>query len=255
VTNASQPIIVCVPLRHLLTGLQQALEHARKSDEEWDTEKLAEIVSREFAFLRPFHTVRVDRGAISGGDFEEILVIEYHPPALRDAEASERRFRQATKKAERGHVRQAQPELRKLVQEFPEVAKYHRALGQAHFVLGEHEEAEDEFLRSLALHPTDPDALTLLGNLYVRRGFPAKAIPLYQQSLASVRNVYALTNLGAAFAETGRLDEAIDSLREAVREDAKHPNAWFGLGLALSRKEDHGASLIRVLSSRWTPSS
>ena len=198
---------VFTPLSHLLPPVQQALEEARQPDG-WDEQRLNQIIRHEFGFLGPFTAARIERGVPSRPPDEEVLVIEFSPPAGRDLVAAERRFGKATTRAQRGEVRQVLEDLKQLVADFPEVAKYHRALGQAHLVLEEHGDAEGELLSSLALDPRDPDALTLLGNLYTKSKAPAKAIPLYERSLQIQRNVYALTNLGAALAETGRPKES-----------------------------------------------
>jgi len=224
------------PLADLLPSVRQALEEAR-SAQGWDADKLNQVIRNQYGFLGAFTSARVERSEIAGRGSEDVLFIEFSPPEGRDLVAAERRFEQASNRATRGEVRPALAAYKKLAEEFPEVAKYHRALGQAHLTLGDLDHAEDSLLRSLAVDPRDADALTLLGNLYTKRERPADAIPLYERSLKLRRNVYALTNLGAAFAETGRLQEAVSSFREAVREDMQYPNAWFGLGLSLSRLE------------------
>lgn len=171
---------------------------------------------------------------------EDILFVSFRPPEGRDLPKAEDRFQKATARADKGEVKEAQRDFKKLVADFPEIAKYHRALGQASLVLQDYDRAEDELLRSLALDPRDPGALTLLGNLYARRGTPAKAIPLYRRSLALEPNVYAFTNLGAALVETGQVDAGVEVLRQAITQDPSYPNAWYGLGLALSRKQGLG---------------
>jgi Tfp pilus assembly protein PilF len=101
-------------------------------------------------------------------------------------------------------------------------------------VLSDLDAAEDHFLHALALDPRDVDALTLLGNLYMQRERAADAIPLYERSIALQPSVYALANLGAALAKTNRVPEAIASFHRAIAVDDTYPNAWYGLGLALS---------------------
>lgn len=226
--------LAVTPLVDLLPSVRQSLEEAR-TPQGWDVDKLNQAIRNHFDFLGAFTSARIESRDIAGTGPEDVLVLEFSPPEGRDLAAAERRFEQASNRATRGDVRPALAAYKKLAREFPEVAKYHRALGQAHLTLGDLDEAEDSLLRSLALDPRDADALTLLGNLYTKRERPADAIPLYERSLKLRRNVYALTNLGAAFAETGRLQEAVSSFREAVREDLQYPNAWFGLGLSLSR--------------------
>ncbi len=223
-----------VRLADLLPPFRDELEEARTEDG-WDTIRLQKAVGQAFGFLGAYTSARVESPEGAGAD--ELLVLEFSPPQDRDVAGAERRFRRATSDAESGKVRAALPALEGLIKEFPEVAKYHRALGQAHLVIGDFDRAEDSMLRSLSLNPTDPDALTLLGNLYVKRERPAEAIPLYERSIAIQRNVYALNNLGAAYAEVGETDRALATLRAASEEDPKYPNTWFGIGLLLSRLE------------------
>ena len=229
--------IAVTPLADLLPSVRQALEEAR-SGEGWEAGRLNQAIRNHFGFLGAFTSARIESRKLEGQQgLEEVLVLEFSPPEGRDLAAAERRYEQASNRANRGEVRPALATYKKLAKEFPEVAKYHRALGQAHLTLGDLDDAEDSLLRSLALNPRDEDGLTLLGNLYTKRQRWLDAIPLYELSLKMRRNVYALTNLGAALAKTGRVQEAISCLREAVREDSSYPNAWYGLGLALSQLE------------------
>ena len=231
------PLRVVVRLSDLLPEFRDSIEVAR-TNAGWDDVILQQAIRRSFDFLAPYTIARVERLSPDGGEADEFLVLDFSGAGVRDVPGTERAFAKATRQAERGDVKGALGELERIVREIPEVAKYHRALGQAYFVLNRPGEAEDELLRSLALDPRDPDALTLLGNLYARSGRPAKAVALYRRSIELMPNVYALTNTGAALAELGELDEAIASLRRAIDIDVKYPNAWWGLGLALSRKED-----------------
>jgi tetratricopeptide (TPR) repeat protein len=231
--------VIFVRLSDLLPRFQEAL-YAARAGGQWDTEILRRVIAHEFDFLGPFVSARVERGGIDGHDADDLLVLEFTPPEPRDLAAAERAFSKATARAERGDVGGAISELQRLAQSFPEISKYRRALGQAYLALEDWDRGEDELLKSLALDPRDPDALTLLGNLYARKGQPEKAIPLYRRSLELQRNVYALTNVGAAIAETGNKEEAIQLFREAVALNGQFPNAWYGLGLMLSQLQDLG---------------
>jgi tetratricopeptide (TPR) repeat protein len=225
--------VVIAPISGLLPSVRSAVKEALQPDG-WNNTKLNEIVRSEFGFLGPFiHATIEDRSSGDGPD-EPWLILEFTPPEDRDLGAAEQAFDRATRRAERGEVRPAQKTLRKLVTEFPEIAKYHRALGQTYLVLSDLDDAEDHFLHALALDPRDVDALTLLGNLYMQRERAADAIPLYERSIALQPSVYALANLGAALAKTNRVPEAIASFHRAIAVDDTYPNAWYGLGLALS---------------------
>lgn len=231
-----EPITVVVPLADLLPAFRDSIEQARTSDG-WDEAQLLRAIQREFDFLAPHTSARIDEVSTDSGN-QEVLILAFSPPETRDLVRLERAFAKATRRAERGDAKGAIPELERVVDEAPEVAKYRRALGQAYLVAGDSERAEDELLRSLALDPRNGDALTLLGNLYMQAGRPDRALPLYERSAEIETNVYAVTNAGAALAKLGRIDEAIATFRRATDIDAGYPNAWYAIGLALSQKQE-----------------
>lgn len=221
----------------LLPEYQAALSEAR-TDTGWDQQKLNQIVAHHYDFLGAYVSARVERVASEDGGTAEYLIVEFRPPQGRNLERAERLFQNATQRAGRGDVRGVIPELKRLVAEFPEISKYHQALGQAYLETDDLERAEDELLQALRLDPCLEDALTLLANVYQKRGSPELAIPLYRRSIELRRNVYALSNLGAVLAQTGDLPGAIATLEQAVAEDSTYANAWYGLGLALYRTDD-----------------
>lgn len=223
-----------VRLADLLPPFRTELEAARTAAG-WDSGRLQAAINRAFGFLGAFTSARVEAG--TGPEGDDVLHLEFTAPPGRDFATADKRFRKATRAAENGSARTALPALLDLAKEYPEVAKFHRAIGQAYLVLGDFESAEDAMLRSLSLDPLDADALTLLGNLYAKRDRPTDAIPLYKRSIALTRNVYALNNLGAAYAEIGDTERALATLKEASTVDPDYPNTWFGIGLTLSRLE------------------
>ncbi len=172
------------------------------------------------------------------GQPAEYLVVEFRPPQGRDLDKAERLFQRATRRADQGEIREALPELKRLVAQFPEVAKYHQTLGLAHLELENLDAAEDELLRALRLDPRLEAALTTLANVYQKRGKPELAIPLYRCSIELRPTVYALSNLGAVLAQTGDIPQAITVLTEATQVDPAFPKAWYGLGLALCKTGD-----------------
>lgn len=229
---------IIVRLSDLLPPFRDSIELAR-IDGGWDERRLSAAVANHFGFLGAFTSAEIHlREREHDTADEEYLVLDFSPPPERDLAAAARRFKKATRDAEAGRVQAALPELARLAEEFPEVAEYHRALGQAFLVTDDLGRAEDSTLRSLSLNPLDVNALTLLGNLYVRQKRHRDAVPLYERSLALERNLYALNNLGAVQAELGDIPQALATLREASQLDPKYPNTWFGIGLALSRLED-----------------
>jgi tetratricopeptide (TPR) repeat protein len=221
-----------VELTSLLPDYQAALNEARTATG-WDPQKLNQIVAHEYGFLGAFISARVETVTRETGQTAEYLVVEFRPPQDRDLEKAERLFQKVTRRANQGDVRGALPDLKRLVAQFPEVAKYHQILGLAHLELENLDAAEDELLRALRLDPRLDAALTTLANVYQKRGKPDLAIPLYRRSIELRPTAYALSNLGAVLAQTGDLPQAITVLTEATRVDPAFPKAWYGLGLAL----------------------
>jgi len=224
-------------LTDLVLEFQVALNEARTADG-WDQQKLAQIVAHEYGFLGPFLSARVETVTAETGEPVEFLVVEFRPPPRRNVEKAERLFQRATRQADQGDVQGALPDLKRLVTQFPEVPKYHQTLGLAHLELTDLDAAEDELLRALRLDPRLEAALTLLANVYQKKGAPQTAIPLYRRSIELRRTVHALSNLGAVLAETGELPQAIATLEEATEVDPTFPKAWYGLGLALYKTGD-----------------
>ena len=94
-------------------------------------------------------------------------------------------------------------------------------------------------LRGTALSAADPEdtlkqAISLHG-----KGDIEGAIPLYQQYLKQrPGQPIALSNLGAAYARTGRYEEAIESYRAALRVQPNVPQVELNLGLAYYKSGD-----------------
>ncbi len=228
--------LVVVRVGDLQPDFQSAVLEAYE-DGNWNVSRLQKAVAHEFDFMGPWVDVSVD-DASPGKPEASQLTLRFNPPVQRDFADAEKRFGKATRRAERGDVSGAVGDLTDLVAAWPEVAKYWRALGQAHLVLEAWESSEDALLKSLAIDPLDPDSMTLLGNLYARRGKADRAVALYRRSLELDRNVYAMTNVGAMLSKAGQPDEALRVFREAVQLDPAYANAWYGLGLTLANRRE-----------------
>jgi tetratricopeptide (TPR) repeat protein len=235
--NAGNPqTITVVRINDLLPELRDALTEARNSGD-LRSKRIREVIADHFDFLGPFIVAKIETRDVGGGQ-EDFLVLSFTPPKGRDLGRAERAFDRASQQAGVGRLEPARRVFEKLTQDFPEVAKYHRALGQTYLELGDLDAAETHLLHSLKLNPRDTNSLTLLGNILARSRRHEDAIPLYQRSLALDQNVYAQSNLAVALAETGRTPEAVEAFEAALALDPSYPNAWFGLGLALSRTRE-----------------
>jgi tetratricopeptide (TPR) repeat protein len=227
---------VLVHIRDLQPDLQTAIV-ATFANGQWDMAKLQQVIGHEFDFLGPFTTVAIGKPSEDTPENTQ-LILSFEAPNGRDFAAAEKAFGKATRRGERGELTGAAEDLQRLISDWPEVAKYWRALGQARLVLEDWDKSEDALLKSLSLDPLDADAMTLLGNLYAKRNKRDRALALYRRSLELDRSVYALNNAGAMLAKLGEPAESLTLFREAVVLDPTFPNAWYGLGLTYANMKD-----------------
>lgn len=82
--------------------------------------------------------------------------------------------------------------------------------------------------------PDDPDALHLLGVLRCASGDPESAVSLIERSIElDGGSAKQFLNLGNAFKEQGKLDQATLALRRATELDPVFDDAWFNYGVVL----------------------
>jgi tetratricopeptide (TPR) repeat protein len=94
--------------------------------------------------------------------------------------------------------------------------------------------AEQSYRRAIELDPSLANAVTNLGNLRFRRGFPDEAEKLYRQALEiDATQPEAYYNLGFLCYERGDADSAIGWFRKALDHDPSFADAHFNLAMAL----------------------
>ncbi len=95
-------------------------------------------------------------------------------------------------------------------------------------------EAETEYRRIIALHPSFAEAHNALGIALQQQGRSEEAIQTFQQAL-SLKPDYAGArgNLGAALLALGRRDEAISVFEAALAQDPSSPDILYNLGWAM----------------------
>jgi tetratricopeptide (TPR) repeat protein len=95
-------------------------------------------------------------------------------------------------------------------------------------------QAEDMYRRATELDPELANALTNLGNVRFRRGFPADAEGLYKKALAiDADQPEAYYNLGFLYYERGDAKAAVPCFARAVETDPAFADAHFNLAMAL----------------------
>jgi protein O-GlcNAc transferase len=119
-----------------------------------------------------------------------------------------------------------------------------------HHQAGRLAEAEPLYKQALNLNPEHPDALHLLGVLYSQSGRHDEAIDLIGQAIAVKDSPIFHNNLGMAYKNTGRFAEAEASFRRALALKADDPGAHFNLGCVLGdtdRREEAVAEFKRAV--------
>lgn len=93
--------------------------------------------------------------------------------------------------------------------------------------------------------PKDPRGHLALGYQYLRRGEKDKALREYQeaQKLAKPDDLSVLFNLGLAYKEIGKKDEAISYLEKVVKKNKWHFLAQYNLALLYADKKEYEKSL------------
>ena len=122
-----------------------------------------------------------------------------------------------------------------------------RLLAQAikHHRVGRLAEAERSYRAVLNLIPRHADASHLLGILYLLDGRPQLALPLiYDAMQAQPNNPVVLNNLGAAFRNVGRADDAANCFRRALEIDPNFVDALTNHGTVLHDKGDLQGALV-----------
>jgi tetratricopeptide (TPR) repeat protein len=128
------------------------------------------------------------------------------------------------------------------------------AKAMEHHRAGRLGEAEKHYRVALLLAPRHPDALRLLGALYLQQSKPNDALPLLQTvSQIQPNDPEILTNFGTALGDIGRGKDAIIHFRQALTIDPSFADALLGLGNVLYRDGEPLAALdcyAKALASR-----
>jgi tetratricopeptide (TPR) repeat protein len=117
-----------------------------------------------------------------------------------------------------GNYEEALREFSAAVAISPNIADLHLALGRNYRYLEQYDLAVEEFNRANALNPSDPLPDTYTSRTYATVGEFAKAVQYAQQAVKDdPANPNWYGNLGVMFARNQQNQEAVDSLRLAIR--------------------------------------
>ena len=114
--------------------------------------------------------------------------------------------------------------------------------------------ARDAYSRALGLVPDHPDALQLLGTVWLQLGDAKEAATYLERAAGQLRNQPGVIgNLAHAYFSLGRYDEARESYRKASRLDPR--NVYFQMGIAgclgMQGKLADAETALRKLADRF----
>lgn len=166
---------------------------------------------------------------------------------------SQRRMRVAQAKVELGVAQyyEGNPEaavatLREAIKVDARNWRAHNALAVVYVAKGQTGLAEDEFRRALQLNKGEAEILVNYGAYLAANGRAPEAVERLEEALEDLdyRNTAAiLSNLSFALLQAGRVDDARDRAREAVRRMPTLCQGWFQLGQAEEARNDLEAAI------------
>ncbi len=132
-----------------------------------------------------------------------------------------------------GDLENAAREYRKALAINPGHADAHIELGRILFRQQALEEAEGHFVKAVQCRPDNVNARSNLGNLLARRRRFLEAAEQYRQALRLEPKWTHRVSLGLALLQSGKRDEGLAQLAEAVRLDPDNPDPRYNLARAL----------------------
>jgi tetratricopeptide (TPR) repeat protein len=141
-----------------------------------------------------------------------------------------------------GRVSLGLASLRQAAEVEPQNPLYRNAVGAVLLNVGRFPDAQVEFQKAVELDPTYADAFHNLGSAYAEQGKWEEAIGAYKKALAqtiyaSPENTY--NNLGYAYWALDRRKDAEDAFRAALQLEPRLVPSHFWLGVLL-QKEGRG---------------
>jgi tetratricopeptide (TPR) repeat protein len=180
---------------------------------------------REALRLRPENpATHLDLGQLfwSQGRWEEAAQ-QFAELAQRDPDAAAGHFALGSALCRLGRWHEAAASLRRAVELKPREVPFRHTLGLALYEAGETADALDQYQAASALQPDWPDRLNAFAwgvltgkDAGPRRGAEALEAAKQACQAARFRNALFLNTLAAAYAETGRFEEALQTARKAL---------------------------------------
>ena len=135
----------------------------------------------------------------------------------------------------------------------PQNPLYHNAVGAVLLNVGRYPDAQAEFQKAVELDPTYADAFHNLGSAYAEQGKWEDAIVAYRKALAqtiyaSPENTY--NNLGYAYWALDRRKEAEEAFRAALQLEPKLVPSHFWLAVLLDKDGRKAEAKVHFQAAR-----
>lgn len=129
-------------------------------------------------------------------------------------------------------------ELTRAVEIYPDEPSYHNALGLAYFYKGMYGEAKASIGHAVRLDPEYSEAHLNLSAIHLDERNWQKAIAEAEAALDNIfykTPEFAYVNIGWAYYNMGRNEEAVASYKKAVAQNQRYPQAYYNMGLAYEK--------------------
>jgi protein O-GlcNAc transferase len=143
--------------------------------------------------------------------------------------------------------------LRQAVEIEPRNPLYHNAVGAVLLNIGRHVDAQAEFQKAVELDPTYADAYHNLGSAYAEQAKWEDAIVAYRRALAQTiynRPEATYNNLGYAYWALDRRKEAEEAFRAALQLDSRLVPSHFWLGVLLQKEGRQAEATAHLRAAR-----
>lgn len=160
-------------------------------------------------------------------------------------------YEQALKNMQEQRVSLGIAALQQAISLDPENSVYRNALGVVRLDLRQPAEAQREFEQAVALDGGYAEAHHNLGLAYAEQGRFEQAIAGYRKALSFPTYTtpeVAYNNLGNAYFALGKLTESEEAYRAAIRLEGRLSAAHYGLGMVLQRqgRSDEARASLRI---------
>lgn len=140
-------------------------------------------------------------------------------------------YQRATALAGLGKDKEAEADLKKVIEVEPNFARAHRALGQIYLDRGQTEDANREFARAIQLEPKLPGVRVYYASALLKSGAPARAVEHLKTAIEQREELplaYAL--LGLAEERLGKTADAFADYGRSIELDVSNAIAHEGKG-------------------------